>query len=87
MGWAGHVARVGVRRASYRVLVGKPEGKRSSGRPRCRWGDNIEISLQEIGHEDVNWIHLTQDSDDWRAVVKAVMNLRVPSNAGKFLTT
>jgi len=86
MGWAGHVARVGVRRVSYRGLVGKPEGKRPLGRPRCRWGDNIKISLQETRHEDVNWIHLTQDSEEWRVVVKAVMNLRVPSNAGKFLT-
>ena len=56
----------------------KPEGKRPIGRPRCRWEDNIKISLQKTGHEDVNWIHLTQDSKKWRAVVKAAMNLRVP---------
>jgi hypothetical protein len=76
-----------MRRVSYRVLVGKLEGKRPLGRPRCRWGDNIKISLQETGgHGGVNWIHLAQGSEKWRAVVKAVMNLRVPSNAGKFLT-
>jgi hypothetical protein len=68
----------GVRRVSYRVLVGKLEGKRPLGRPKCRWGDNIKISVQETGHEDVNWIHPVQDSEMWRAVVKAAMNLRVP---------
>ena len=85
MGWAGHVARVGMRRVSYGILAGKLEGKRPLGRSRRRWGDNIKISLQETGHEDVNWIHLAQESEKWRAVVKAVMNLRVTSNAGKFL--
>ena len=72
------MARVGLRRVSYRVLVRKLEGKRPLGRPTCRWGDNIKISVQETRHEDVNWIHLAQDSEKWRTVVKAAMNLRVP---------
>ena len=76
--WAGHVARMGERRVVYRVLVGKPEGKRPLGRPRRRWEDNIKIYLQEVGCEGVNWIELAQDRDSWRALVNAVMNLRVP---------
>jgi hypothetical protein len=75
-----------MRRVSYGVLVGKLDGKRPFGRSRCRWGDNIKISLQETGHEDVNWIHLSRDSEKWRADVKAVINIRVLSIAGKFLT-
>jgi hypothetical protein len=60
-----------------KVLVGKPEGKRSLGRPRRRWEDGIRIDLREIGLWCVHWIRLAQDRDRWRAVVSAVMNLRV----------
>ena len=78
MRWAGHVARMGEERAVYRVLVGKPEGKRPLGRPRRRWVDNIRMDLQEVGCGHVDWIGLAQDRDRWRTVVSAVMNLRVP---------
>jgi hypothetical protein len=59
------------------VLMGKPERKRSLGRPRRRWDDNIKIDLQEVGFESMDWIELAQDRDRWRAVVKVVMNLLV----------
>ena len=72
------VARMGEERAVYRVLVGKPEGKRPLGRPKCRWVDNIRLDLQEVGCGYVDWIGLAQDRDRWRTVVSAVMNLRVP---------
>jgi hypothetical protein len=61
----------------YKVLVGKPEGKRPPGRPRCRWENGIRMDLKEIGLRGVDWIRLSQDRDWWRAVVSAVMNLRV----------
>jgi hypothetical protein len=76
MRWAGHVARMGEGINVYRVLVGKPEGKRPLGRPRRRWEDGIKMDLREIGWEGVEWIQLAQDRDRWRAVVSAVMNLR-----------
>jgi len=69
---------MGERRGVYRVLVGKPEGKGSLGRPRCKWEDNIKIDFQEVGCGDMDWIELAQNSDRWRALVIAVMNLRVP---------
>ena len=78
MGWAGHVARMGERRGVYRVLVGKPEGKRQLGRPRRRWEDKIKLNLQEVGCGSMDWIELAQDRDRWLALVPAVMNLRVP---------
>jgi len=78
MGWAGHVARMGERKGVYRVLVGKIEGKRPLGRPRRRWEDNIKIELQKVGCGRMDWIDLVRDRDRWRALVKAVMNLRVP---------
>jgi hypothetical protein len=62
----------------YRVLVGKPEGKRPLERPRLRWVDNIGTDLREVGCGCVDWIGLAQDRDRWRALVSAVMNLRVP---------
>jgi len=78
MRWAGYVARMGERRVVYRVLVGKPEGKRLLGGPRRRWEDNIKMDLQEVGCGGMDWIELAQDSDRWRALVNVVMNLRVP---------
>ena len=78
MRWAGYVARMGEERGVYRVLVGKPEGKRPLGRPRRGWVDNIRTDLQEVGCGYVDWIGLAQDRDRWRTLVSAVMNLRVP---------
>ena len=78
MRWAGHVARVGEERGVYRVLVGKPEGRRPLGRPRHRWVVNIRMDLQEVGCVYMEWIGLPQDRDRWRTLVSAVMNLRVP---------
>ena len=78
MRWAGHVARMVEERGAYRVLVGKPEGKRPLGRPRRRWVDNIRMDLQEVRCGYVDWIGLAQDRDRWRTLVSAVMNLRVP---------
>jgi hypothetical protein len=77
-GWAGLIGRMGERRGVYRVLVGKPGGKTSFGRPRRRWEDNIKMDLQEDGCGGTDWIELSQDSERLRALVKAVMNLRVP---------
>jgi len=62
----------------YRVLVGKPEGKRPLERHRRRWEDNIKIDVQEVGCGGMDWIELAQDTDTWRALVNAVMNIRVP---------
>jgi hypothetical protein len=76
--WVGHVARMGVKINAYRLLVGKPEGNKPLGRPRCRWVDNIKIYLREIGWDDMDWIDLAQDRNQWRALVNTVMNLRVP---------
>jgi len=78
MRWAGHVARTGEERGVYRVLVGKPEGKRPLGRPRRRWVDNIRMDLQEVECGYMGWIGLAQDRDRWRTLVSAVMNIRVP---------
>jgi hypothetical protein len=68
----------GTKRNAYRLLVGKPEGKRPLGRPRRRWVDNIRMDLGEVGCGDVDWIGLAQDGNRWRAVVNSVLNLRVP---------
>jgi hypothetical protein len=76
--WAGHVARTGEVRSAYNILVERPEGRRPLGRPRRRWEDNIKMDLREIGFGDVDWIHLAQYRERWRAVVNTVMNLRVP---------
>ena len=77
MRWAGHVACMGERKGVYRVLVGKPERKRPLGTPKLRWEDNIEIDPQEVGCGSMDWIELAQNRDRWRALVNAVMNLRV----------
>jgi hypothetical protein len=69
---------MGEMRVVYRVLVGKPEGKRPHGRPRPRWEDNIKMDLQEMGCGGMDWIELAQDRERWRTLVHAVMNLRVP---------
>jgi hypothetical protein len=66
------------RRNAYRILGGKPKGKRPLGRPRRRWEANIRMDLREIGWGDMDWIDLAQDRDHWRALVNPVMNLRVP---------
>jgi hypothetical protein len=78
---------MGEKRNAYRVLVGKPEGKRPLGRPRRRWVDNVTMDLREIGWGDMDWIDVAQDRDEWSALVNMVMNLRVPQNAGKFLNS
>jgi hypothetical protein len=72
MRWAGHVAHTGEKRGAYRILVGRPEGRRPLGRPRHRLGDNIKMYLIEVGW-GMNWIELASDRDRWRAVVNAVM--------------
>jgi len=78
MRWAGHVAHMGEKRGVYRVLVGKPGGKRPLGRPRPRWVDDIRMDIQEMGCGYIDWIGLAQDRDRWRTLVSAVMNLRIP---------
>ena len=73
---AGHVGRMGERSGVYRVLVGKPEGKRPLARPRRKWDDNIKMDLQEVGCGGMNWMELAQGRKRWRALMNAVMNLR-----------
>jgi hypothetical protein len=75
----------GANRNAYRILVGKPEGKRPLGRPRRRLMDNIKIDVRETGWSRIDWIDVAQDRDRWRAVVYTVTNLRVPQNVGKCL--
>jgi len=87
MSWSGHVACMGDRRGVYMVLVGKPEGKRPLGRPRCRWEDNIKMDLQEVGCGGMDWIELAQDRNRWRQLVTAVVNHQVPNNIGNSLTS
>jgi hypothetical protein len=75
--WAAHVVRMGEKRNTYRILVGKPEKYRPLERPRRRWVGNIKIHLRVIGWVGMDWIDLTQDRDQWRALVNMVINLRV----------
>jgi hypothetical protein len=69
---------MGEKRSAYGTLVGKLEGKRPLRRPRCKWEDNIKMDRREMGWRGMNWIDLAQDRDQWRALVKMVINLRVP---------
>jgi hypothetical protein len=78
MRWEGHVARMGEKRNAHRLLVEKPEGKRSLRRPRRRWVDNIKMDLGEKKWDGVDWIGLSQDKNRWRALVNSVLNLQVP---------
>jgi len=77
MRWAGHVTRMGEERGVYRVLVGKPDGKRPLGRPRRRWVD-VRMDIQEVGCGYMDWIGLAHDRDRWRTLVSAAMSIRVP---------
>ena len=85
--YVSHNGAYGWGEGMYRALVGKPEGKRPLGRPRRRWVDNIRMDLQEVGCGYMDWIGPAQDRDSWRTLVSAVMNLRVPWNAGNFLSS
>jgi hypothetical protein len=78
---------MGKKRNTCRILVGKPKGKRTLGRPRLRWVDNIKMDVRGIGWDGMDWINLTQSMDQWRAFMNAVINLRVPKNAGNFLSS
>jgi hypothetical protein len=78
MRWAGHVARIGEDRVVHRVLVGKPEGKRSLRRPRRRWENNNKMDLLKVGGGHGDWMELAQDRDRWRKLVGTVRDFRVP---------
>jgi len=78
---------MGQRRDAYLVSAKRPERKKTLGRYRRRWKNNIKMDLQEVGWRGTDWTDLAQDTDRWRALLNAVMNLRVPSNAGKFWTS
>jgi hypothetical protein len=87
MRWAGHVARMKATRNAYRILVGKPAGKRPLRRPRYRWVNNIRMDIREVEWGRMDWIGPAENRDKWRALVNTVMNLRVPLNIGKFLSS
>ena len=76
--WVGHVARMVEGRNTFKILTGKPTGKRTLGRPRRRWEDNIRMDLEEIGINAGNWVDSVQDRNYWRALVNAALYLRVP---------
>jgi hypothetical protein len=83
-----HVSRIRVNKHLYcirRILLGKPDGKRSLGRPSRKWEDNIKMDLQEVGFGVMGWIHLAQDRDSWRALLNAVLILRGSIHCGEFL--
>jgi hypothetical protein len=82
---AGQVVRMGEGRGVYRGLVWKPDGETPLGRPRRRWEGSIKMDLQEVECKCLDWISLSQDRDRWRAIVNAVMNIRVHLNTGDFL--
>ena len=82
MRWAGHMARMEEGRVVYRVLVGKPEGKRPLWRPRRRWEDSIKMDLQKVGGGCEDWMELVQDRDRWRALVSTAVSLRAPKMRG-----
>ena len=75
--WTGHVARMKEGRSVFKILTGKPTGKRPLGRPRRRWEDNIRMDLEEIGSNVGNWVDSAQDRNYWRALVNAALNFRV----------
>jgi hypothetical protein len=85
--WTGHVACMGEERSVYRILVGRPEGKRPLGSPRCKWEYNIKMDLRVIGIDGVKWIQLAQDRVQWQACVNTVMNFGFHKKAGYFLTS
>jgi hypothetical protein len=87
MRWAGHVAFMGEIRNAYKILGEKSERNRPLGRTRCRWEDNIKVDITEIGYGVVDWIHMAQDRDLWRALVNTVMNLQVRYKAGNLLAS
>jgi hypothetical protein len=87
MRWAWRVARTGARKGAYRAVVGKRETNRPLGRPRHSWEDNIKVNFQYVGWRDMDCTDLDKERDRYKAFVNAVMNLRVPLNAGNFLTT
>jgi hypothetical protein len=87
MKWAGYITRMGEKRNTYRIWVGKLEGKRPLGRPRRRWVHNIKIYLREIAWNFMDWIDLVQDKDQWRPLFSTIMNLKVPYNIRKFLSS
>jgi hypothetical protein len=76
--WTGYGARIGAKRNSYRILVGKPEGKKPLGRPRSKWMDSVKMDFRETGWGGMDWIDLAQDMDQWKAIVQTVMSFRVP---------
>ena len=76
--WAGHAARMEEGRSTFKILTGKPTGKRPLGRPRRSWEDNIRMDLEEIGITTRNWVDSAQDRDYWRTLVNGTLNLRVP---------
>jgi hypothetical protein len=78
MRWVGHVTQLGEMRNVYNILIGKPEGKRPLVSSGSRWEDTVAMDFKEIGWECVDWIHLAQDRDQWRALVNTVINFRVP---------
>jgi hypothetical protein len=78
MRWVGNVVRMGKKKNAHRILVGKPVGKSPLGRPRRRWADKIKMDLRVIGWGGMDWIILAWDRDQWRPLMKTVMNLRVP---------